>query len=189
MVVAHPVAESLGQTAALTAIEACRRRGDQVEVIDLYGEDFDPVLTLAEWQAHADPTFTRTHHGGHVRALEWATSLVLVYPTWFGGPPAMLKGWFDRVWSAGVAYDLPSGGGPIRPRLRGIRDITVVTTHGSKKWMNSLQGEPGKRLTGRGLRVLASRRCRRHWIALYGVDMVSNEERVEFLNRVRARFS
>ena len=50
--------------------------------------------------------------------LRGATTLVLVYPTWFSGQPAMLKGWIDRVWVQGVAYDLPEGGNRIRPSCR-----------------------------------------------------------------------
>ena len=70
---------------------------------------------------------------------------MLVYPTWWSGQPAMLKGWIDRVWVAGVAWDLPPGANVLRARLRNVRRIVVVTTHGSSKLVNALEGEAGKR--------------------------------------------
>ena len=59
--------------------------------------------------------------------LRWAQALVLVYPTWWSGQPAMLKGWIDRVWVAGVAWDLPPGANVVRPLLRNVRRIVVIT--------------------------------------------------------------
>jgi putative NADPH-quinone reductase len=188
VVVSHPVPESFVQALAHEVVDACRRRGDEVELIDLYAEGFDPVLSREEWRAKEDLDAVRRWHGRHVRLLEWADTLVLVHPTWFGGHPAMLKGWFDRVWAAGVAY-LPSEGRRlIRPRLQNLREITVVTTHGSGKRVNSIQGEPGKRLTGRGLRVLCGWRCRRRWLAMYGMDQATQADRTAFLAKVRAAF-
>ncbi len=102
--------------------------------------------------------------------LRWCETLVLVYPTWWSGQPAMLKGWIDRVWANGVAWTLPAGSSRIRPLLCNVRRIVVVTTHGSSKLVNSLQGEGGKRVVTRALRSLCSRRCRTTWVAMYGVD-------------------
>src|SRR5690606_21899281 len=92
------------------------------------------------------------------------------HPTWFGSAPAMLKGWFDRVLTNGVAFERRPGEGRIRSRLRNIRRIVVVTSHGSGRVMNAVQGEPGKRLVHRGLRSMCHPLCRTKWLALYGVD-------------------
>jgi NAD(P)H dehydrogenase (quinone) len=185
VVVAHPVADSFVGSLAKTVETARRDRGDEVRVLDLYASSFDPAMSLADWQAKADPTYAPVQHGEQVELLEWATSLVLVYPTWFGGFPAMLKGWIDRVWAAGVAYDLPPGGSRIQPRLRNIRELVVITSHGSAKHMNMLQGEPGKRLVKRGLRVMCHTLCRVRWVAFYGNDTCTDNDRRVFVQKVR----
>ena len=98
---------------------------------------------------------------------------MLVYPTWWSGQPAMLKGWIDRVLGLRCRVDPAGWRHALRPRLRNVRRIVVVTTHGSSKLVNAIQGEGGKRTVTRALRLLCHRRCRTTWIALYGVDRVS----------------
>jgi putative NADPH-quinone reductase len=93
------------------------------------------------------------------------------------------------VWVNEVAWTLPDGGGPPRPLLRNVRRIVAVTTHGSSKRVNLLEGEVGKRALTRTLRVLCSRRCRTSWIALYGVDTSTRERREQFLVRVEQRLA
>ena len=84
-----------------------------------------------------------------------AESLVLIFPTWMYGPPAMLKGWFERVWLPGVAFEIPRGQ---QKRAIGlfsnIRRLTVVTTSGSPRWWLWLIRDPCRNLFARGFRVL-----------------------------------
>jgi NAD(P)H dehydrogenase (quinone) len=184
VVFCHPVRDSFVGACLDRTVAALEVSGHSVRVIDLYADDFQPALSLLERQSYKDPIDTKTEIVGYVKDLRWATGLVLVYPTWFGAQPAMLKGWFDRVWVDGVAYRLPTKPGLLIPGLRNIRSLTVVTTHGSGKFMNSLQGEPGKRVALRGLRSLCARRCRTRWIAFYGNDRSDNTARTSFLARV-----
>jgi NAD(P)H dehydrogenase (quinone) len=188
IVIAHPVADSFIGSLAKTVERSRLDRGDEVRVLDLYALSFDPTMSLADWQAKADPRYASSKHRDHIEVLQWATSLVLIYPTWFGGFPAILKGWIDRVWAVGVAYDLPADGARIRGRLRNIRELAVVTSHGSLKPMNMLQGEPGKRLVKRGLRVMCHPLCRVRWVAFYGNDVCTENDRRMFVHKVRARF-
>ncbi len=101
----------------------------------------------------------------------------------------MLKGWFDRVLACGVAWNLPPGAKRIRPMLGNIRHIVVVTSHGSTKLVNALEGEGGKRVVGRAVRVLCHVRCRTRWIALYDIDRVDEPARRAFLDRVELQLS
>ena len=133
---------------------------------------------------HLDDPANKPDIAPYADDLRWCDTLILVYPTWYSAQPAMLKGWMDRVWVRGVAYELPEGGNRIRPLLHNIRRIVVVTTHGSAKWVNAVQGEGGKRVAFRSLRVLCSRRCRTTWLALYGADTAGADRRVAFLDRV-----
>ena len=183
VVFAHPVPESFGAAVAERAVSALEGSGHEVRVLDLYADDFDARLSQAEWRTR-DTCVSWTHLTPHVDALRWADGLVFVYPTWFGGQPAILKGWFDRVWGEGIAYDVPADGSRVRGRLTNIASIDVVTTHGSGKFMNSVQGEPGKRVILRGIRSMCGLRCRTSWIAFYGNDQAKDSDRRAFLDRV-----
>jgi putative NADPH-quinone reductase len=114
---------------------------------------------------------------------------VLVHPTWFSSQPARLKGWFDRVWMHEVAFVLPEGSNRIRGRLRNIKRIDVVTSHGSSRWVNLVQGNGGKIRVERNLRLLCHPLCRTTFTATYRVDSASRAELAEWLDDVERRFS
>jgi putative NADPH-quinone reductase len=172
-------------------VAACRDRvlgglataRHEVRITDLYADGFDPVMSAEERLTHKDPGIEPGLQR-YADDLRWAQALVLVYPTWWSGQPAMLKGWIDRVWVAGVAWELPPGRNVIRPLLTDVRRIVVVTTHGSSKLINALEGESGKRTVTRALRVLCSKRTRTTWCAVYGLDTAGAEDRDRFLARV-----
>ena len=187
VVVCHPVPDSFVRAASDRAIAALRRRGHAVEVLDLDGLDFDPVLSRNEWLERHDRVPASLDE--HVAALRRATDLVLVYPTWYGGLPAMLKGWFDRVWGRGVAWDLRPDAGRTVGLLRNITRLWVVTTHGSSKVVNMGQGEGGLRFARRSIRLSTSPFIRTRWVAMYGNDSASSEQRTAFLQRVERVFS
>jgi putative NADPH-quinone reductase len=185
----HPDPESLTAAALGRVLAGLRTGGHTVRVRDLYAEGFRPELDRDELARHLDDPATKPEIAGHADDLRWCQALVLVYPTWWSGHPAVLKGWIDRVWVSGVAWELPPGSRRIRARLRNVRRIVAVTTHGSSKRVNLLEGEVGKRALTRTLRVLCSRRCRTSWIALYGVDTSTRERREQFLVRVEQRLA
>ncbi|MFZ4719591.1 MAG: NAD(P)H-dependent oxidoreductase [Ilumatobacteraceae bacterium] len=180
----HPRPDSLSSAALARVLAGLHAAGHEVRVLDLYADGFVPELSSWERVHHLDDPATKPDIARYAADLQWCEALVLVYPTWFSGQPGMLKGWIDRVWVRGVAYDLPEGANTIRPLLRGLRRIVVVTTHGSPKWVNVLQGEGGKRVAFRALRVLCSRRTRTTWLALYGLDHADLQQRTAFLHRV-----
>lgn len=188
IVLAHPVPESFIGAAAERATAALEASGHDVRVLDLYADDFDARLSRSEWRDRAGAG-KWTHLSSHTEALRWADGLVFVYPTWFGGQPAILKGWFERVWGEGIAYSAPANGGRVRGRLTNIASIDVVTTHGGTKFMNSLQGEPGKRVILRGMRSMCGLRCRTSWTAFYGNDQAKGTDRKAFLDRVSTAFA
>lgn len=183
----HPRSDSF--TAALRdrTVTALRDRGHEVRLTDLHADGFSPRLSAWEREHHLAPPEDKPAIATYADDLRWCDVLVLVYPTWWSGPPAMLKGWIDRVWVRGVAYELPDGANRIRPLLRNIRRIVVVTSHGSGKGLNMLQGEGGKRIASRSLRVLCHPLARFTWLALYGVDHVDGRRRIAFLDRVERR--
>lgn len=198
IVVTHPRADALVRAAADRAIDGARRGGHEVRVLDLDGlgaggattPPFDPVLTAVEKVAHISHTAAdRPELTEHTAALQWAERVVLVYPTWFGGQPARLKGWFDRVWMNDVAWTLPEGSSRLRGRLGNVRKLHIITTHGSPRWVNMVQGNAGRLCVFRTLRVLCHPMCRTKWTALYALDGRRPDEIEQWLDRVAARMA
>lgn len=189
VVYCHPNRDSFVSAALDATLDGLRDGGHELRVTDLYAGGFDPVFSAEDLAHHRTPDGKRDDVAAHAENLRWCEQLVLVYPTWWAGQPAMLKGWIDRVFVNGVAWTLPEGKRRIRPLLRNIRRITVVTTHGSSKFVNALEGEAGKRIATRAIRVLCSRRCRTRWIAMYTVDRSTELQRAHFLHRVRLQLA
>jgi len=184
----HPDPESFVAAVRDRAVATLERRGHVVHLVDLYAEGFDPVFTAEERVAHRQPGVSPPLQP-YADQLRWCDALVLVYPTWWSGAPAMLKGWVDRVWARGVAWDLPVGTSTVRGRLRNVRRLAAVTTHGSPKRINMIEGEAGKKMFQRSLRVLCHPLVRFTWLAEYGVDTSTPADRAAFLDRVEAKLS
>jgi NAD(P)H dehydrogenase (quinone) len=183
----HPRAESFSAALRDTARQALEAAGHQVECRDLYAEGFSPALNNAEHRDYLDPASNPSDVADHVASLQRAEALLLVYPTWWYGLPAMLKGWFDRIWAPGIAFKL--GDGAIEPLLTNIKRIGVVTTYGSPLWLLWVIGWPDKKLINRGLRRLCARGCRVEWLMLTRMDQRTAPERAAFLAKVKARLS
>ncbi len=182
----HPDAASFS-TALFTAVCAkLRAAGQELTAIDLYAERFDPVLALDERQAYVDnPALVIQRVQPHVDALRAAEHLVFVHPTWWYGPPALLKGWLERVWLPGVAFMPPPRRGAITvPGLQQVRRLTVVTTGGAPWWWLKVIGDPHRKLFTRGLRVLMARHCKVTWLQLHNMNDVTAAQRSAFLARV-----
>ena len=186
VVTCHPLPDSFTAAVAERAVTTLRGRGDDLRVTDLYAEGFDPVFTAAERERHLDPgpDPAVAHHAAD---LKWCERLVLVYPTWWSSQPAMLKGWIDRVWVKDVAFDLPPESNRVHARLRNVRRLVAITTHGSSKFLNSVQGEAGKRTLTRTLRAVCHPLARTTWIAMYGIDTATDEQCRAFLDRVERK--
>jgi putative NADPH-quinone reductase len=187
-VYAHPLPDSLVAAALDRVLRGLATAGADVRVNDLYADGFEPEFTAHDKATHKDPGVVPELQV-YVDDLTWCDTLVLVYPTWWSGQPAILKGWIDRVWVNGVAWELPEGANRLRPALRDVRRLVAVTTHGSSKWVNAVQGEGGKRTFTRSIRAMCHPRARTTWIALYGVDRCGPDERADFLDRVEERIA
>jgi len=186
----HPDPDSYNASLCRTVAETLTRGGHELRVIDLYAEGFQPVLNREGWRAYEDAARNADGIEDHVAALRWAEGLIFVYPTWWYGLPAMLKGWLDRVWTPGVAFTLPKDG-PIAPSLTHIRKLGVVTTCGASWWLTQVVGAPGRNLMLRGCRFLMAPRCKRLYLAHYRMDASTPQSREKFRARVRramARF-
>jgi NAD(P)H dehydrogenase (quinone) len=186
VVTCHPLRDSFTAAVAERAVTTLRGRGDELRVTDLYAEGFDPLFTAAERERHLEPgpDPAVAHHAAD---LKWCERLVLVYPTWWSGQPAMMKGWIDRVWVRDVAFDLPPESNRVHARLHNVRRLVAITTHGSSKFVNAVEGEVGKRTVTRTLRAVCHPLTRTTWIAMYGVDTATDSQRRAFLDRVERK--
>lgn len=190
VVIAHPLEDSLCQSLAQEAIRTLTAAGHTVQVEDLCRTGFAPALTAAERRSYYGTAFD----GGAVQAqidrLLQAEALVLVFPTWWFGFPAALKGWFDRVWAPGVAYDHASDLGPIRPRLHRLRRTLAITTLGSPWWVDRLVlRRPVRRVLKTALLGTCAPRSAFDMLSLYGAERLSAAQVQRFNARIARALS
>lgn len=102
LILAHPDPSSFNHAIAKTAMEALVSNGHTVWYHDLYREKFDPLLPAQEFPRDAQ---LPVQIENHCREIAAADGIVIVHPNWWGQPPAILKGWIDRVVRPGVAYE------------------------------------------------------------------------------------
>ncbi len=106
VILAHPNDRSFNHAIARTAVEQMGSNGHKVYFHDLYKENFDPLLTGEEIPKDAPLPEVITKHCAEIAE---ADGTVVVHPNWWGQPPAILKGWVDRVIRPGVAYEFLEG--------------------------------------------------------------------------------
>lgn len=186
VVYCHPVPTSYAAALRDCALAALARAGHETRLLDLYREGFDPVMSPLERERYlTDGEANIAGVQPHVDALRWAEGLLFVFPTWYFGPPAMLKGWLERTWLPGVAFRVPRFKGDRQgPLMQHVRWLGVITTSGSPRWWLFLLGDPVRRLFARALRALFARRCRVQWLQLYSMNNTTPEDRARFLARV-----
>jgi putative NADPH-quinone reductase len=187
MIACHPRADSYSAALWQAAGEALTAAGHEVRLRDLHASGFVPVMSAEEHRVTNMPGANEAAVAQEAADLRWAEALVLVYPTWWYGMPAMLKGWFDRVWLPGIAFRI--GPGAIEPLLTHIRRIAVVTTYGSPLWLLWYIGWPDRKVMGRGLRRLCASDCRPDWLYLTRMDHRQRPELEGFLRRVHGFFA
>ncbi|MEX3009654.1 NAD(P)H-dependent oxidoreductase [Hoeflea sp. TYP-13] len=191
LIFCHPYEESYGAALFDCAQSALAARGHDVRALDLYRDGFEPILGREEWLTYIGETEKNIAAvKSHVDALQWAEGLILIYPTWMYGPPAMLKGWMERVWLPGVAFDVAPGKHKRAVgALKNIRLFIGITTSGSPWWWLRLVRDPGRSLFMRAQRVLFHPLCRMRWLQLHNMNHTTQEDRARFLNKVERALS
>jgi len=187
VVYCHPVPESFGAALRDTVVASLREKGDEVRLVDLYAEDFNPVMGAEERRHYNERASEDPVLKTHFAHLAWAEAIIFDYPTWWYGLPAMLKGWLDRVWATDVAFQLPKGDGPIVSLMTHISKLGVVTTCGAPWWLSVLIGQPGRKTLLRGMWALTGKGCRTVYLAHYNMDKSTSESRSKFVKKVKAR--
>lgn len=180
---AHPVETSFSAALHRVAVEALNASGHEVDDCDLNAERFDPILSRAERIAYHDLSVNRAHAGRYVDRLLAAQGLVLVHPVWNYGYPAILKGFFDRVFLPGVSFTLVDG--RLRPALHNIGKLAAVTTYGGSRFKTILMGDPPRRLFQRSLRLNIRPGAQARYLALYDMNRATEAGCARFLAKVK----
>jgi NAD(P)H dehydrogenase (quinone) len=181
VVYCHPVEGSFCSAMRDAAVTGLRSAGHEVNVIDLAAEQFNPVMSTSEWDTY------RQGNGVIPAGLERDVSLVksaeiivFVYPTWWGGLPAQLKGWLERVMLPGTAFVFNENN-KVRPGLTNIRRIHIASTFGSPWLYVRFVNDNGRRILARAFRLNTSIRTKVSTSSLYAMDTATDESRKSFL--------
>ena len=142
VILAHPDRSSFNHAIAQTVVEQLENNGHGVFFHDLYGEDFDPLLIGKE--IPQDASLPRII-GEHCKEIREAEGIIIVHPNWWGQPPAILKGWIDRVFRPGIAYEFlegDSGEGIPAGLLRAKAAVVINTSNTEPEREKSVFGDP-----------------------------------------------
>jgi NAD(P)H dehydrogenase (quinone) len=157
-VFAHPDPASFGAATRDAACRGVTRGGGVVTAqLDLYGDGYRPSEPIAD---------------AHRVALETATMLVLVHPTWWGAAPAILHGWLQHLASE---------------RWPTLSAVVDVATHGGSRLANVLAGRAGRRTVLHVTSAATAGAAACFWVPCYGLDRASPARRSRLLERCEAR--
>ncbi|MBD9374361.1 NAD(P)H-dependent oxidoreductase [Rhizobium sp. ARZ01] len=187
VVLAHPLEDSFAAGVASAVCTTLETLGHEVDLLDLYREDFDPRLSDAERLSYFVEGYDPGSAAPLVERLTAADGLVLVFPQWWFNFPAILKGFFDRVFVPGVAFDNDPKGGRIIPRLSNIKLFWAFTTTGSPWWVARLyMGDPVRRLLKRGIAAFCAKGVDFRMVTLHDMDRADEAKRNAHIERVKA---
>ena len=184
---AHPVETSFGAALHNQVVASLRSRGHDVDDCDLNAEGFDPLTTRQERIDYHDPVLNRARVAPYVDRLLAAQALVLVFPVWNYGFPAIMKGFIDKVFLPGVSFDLTPVG-DYSPRPSSIKKLAAVCTYGGNRWRTVLMGDPPRRVVTRSLRSLFGLGATCQYFAHYDMNRTTPERRARFLGKVKRAF-
>lgn len=195
VVCAHPDADSFNHAITAAAERGLTRAGHHVTTLDLYALGFDAAMSVEEHRAYTSWTpgngtapLLDPMAAEHAELVRQASLLVFVYPTWWSQPPAILKGWLERVLVPGVAFTFDARG-KVRPGMEHVRRIIGISTYGSPWTYVKLTNDGGRRMITRALRMSCGMRTPTTWLGMYAVDTAGAEERKAFLDRVEHRMA
>src|ERR1700722_8723942 len=174
---AHPLETSFGAALHRQVIAALRSRGHEIDDCDLYLEAFDPIMSKQDLSDYHNIASNRVRVASYVDRLLAADALVLVFPVWNEGFPAILKGYFDRVFLPGATFEI-GGDGSAKPSLRNLTKLAAVCTYGSDRLSTMLLGDPPRRVVKRLLRATPGHRVTCDYVAHYDMNHTSLERRV-----------
>lgn len=183
VVYCHPVETSFHAALHREVVTNLRAAGHEVDDCDLYAEGFNPVMSREERLGYHDVPGNQIALASHVARLQWAEAVVFCFPTWCFGLPAMLKGYFDRLFMPGVAFDI-SDPANVRPMLTHLKRVSAVVTYGRPRWMAWYMGDPPRKIITRYMWRMTGRTARVDYHAYYHMNVATEPRLKQFLARV-----
>jgi NAD(P)H dehydrogenase (quinone) len=179
----HPLPESFHAAIRAEALGGLAEGGHEVDLCDLYAEGFNPVMSEEERRRYHDTSKNQIGIETYVARLRAAEALVVQFPTWCFGPPAMLKGFLDKVLAPGISFDM-SDPQNIKPLLE-LRLVAGIVTYGRDRLRAIAMGDPPRKLVTRYLPRSAVVKARARYHALYHMNVASEARRKGFIADVR----
>ncbi len=182
VVLGHPSADSYCAAIFREIINELESQSTHyITAIRLADEKFITAMSTAERAAYETSSpLISDETKRHAAALKRAEVLIFVYPTWWSGLPAQLKGWLERVFVLDVAFRF-NDDNKIRPNLQNVRHIIGVSTYGSPWRYVKLINDNGRRTLTRAIRASTGLRTRTMWCGLYALDTCTQKQREEFI--------
>jgi NAD(P)H dehydrogenase (quinone) len=187
---AHPVETSYNRALFNAACETLRAKGDEVDALNLYEDNFIAAMSREErLEYHDVPGNLTPLTKPYVDRLRACDKIVFVHPVWNYGYPAILKGFFDRIFLPGVSFVLEGGDGPdkgkLKPNLKHIKKVAFVTSYGGDRWRTFIMGDPPRRMAKRWGWVTFGGWLPPTYLALYDMNNVTPDQLKGFIDKVK----
>ncbi len=186
VVSAHPLESSLSAHLTALVTRQIAESPHELQLFDLYQRGFDPRLSPQERQSYYAPQYDASDVKEEAEALQAADVLILIFPTWWFGLPAILKGWVDRVFVPGTAYDHAPDFGRMIPRLNKMTSCIAITTLGSPWWIDRLiMWRPVRRILGTAIIGTCAPKARFSMLSLYNCEKLAPARLAAFETKIK----
>ncbi len=185
---AHPVETSFGAAIHAKLVTTLRARGHELDDCDLNAEGFDPVMSRQDRLEYHTIGVNRARVDPWVDRLLAAEALVLSFPVWNMGFPAILKGFIDKVFLPGVSFTLNENG-DYTPCLHNIKRLGAACTYGGSRLISLYSFDPPRLVVKRVLRSVIAPGAPVDYLAHYDMNHTKPERRAAFLKQVEATFT
>ncbi|MEA5061005.1 MAG: NAD(P)H-dependent oxidoreductase [Erysipelotrichaceae bacterium] len=182
VIYAHPYDKSFNHFVFEKVQELLKAQKKEIDIIDLYKDNFDPVMRPSDLKVFSRGEYADKLAENYAERLAKADELVMIFPIWWYGEPAILKGFYDKVFLKGRAYH------EVDHQLVGllkIKKATILTTATIDKQVFNYLGNPIENVLAKGT------------LAMVGVENVtwlhcptvySEESRLNFLKEIETHF-
>jgi NAD(P)H dehydrogenase (quinone) len=187
VVYAHPVETSFNAAIYATVTETLKQRGHEIDACDLYAENFPAIMSRADRLLYHEIPANRALARPWIERLVAAEALVMVFPTWVFAPPAILKGFCEKVFVPGFAFELVDG--KVRGAMRHLKRVGGVSTYGGTRLRAFLAGDPPRKLLTRVLRAYVGPAVPVSFMGCYDMNRIDEARGRAFLDKVRAAYS
>lgn len=187
---AHPVETSYNRALFNAACETLRAKGDEVDALNLYDDNFIAAMSRDERLGYHDvPGNLTPLTKPYVDRLRACDKIVFVHPVWNYGYPAILKGFFDRIFLPGVSFVLEGGDandkGKLVPAMKNIKKVAYITTYGGDRLRTMIMGDPPRRLAMRWAWVTFGTLLPPKYLALYDMNNQTEAGLKGFIDKVK----